>query len=114
MQEFFVTYLGLSLEVQGKIFESIFVILIFLVLQKLIKKFAISKIQDIKGQISVAKDITIHHCSYNSFFSRKHMAANFWFSWNISRIDFGRYCNSFERSSCKYGCLGFHSYTAAI
>ena len=48
MQEFVKTYLGLSVEVQGKIFESLFVILIFLVLQKLIKKFAISKIQDIK------------------------------------------------------------------
>lgn len=48
MQEFINTYLGLSVEVQGKIFESVFVILIFLVLQKLIKKFAISKIQDIK------------------------------------------------------------------
>lgn len=48
MQEFIKTYLGLSLEVQGKIFESIFVVLIFLVVQKLIKKFAISKIQDIK------------------------------------------------------------------
>ena len=48
MQEFLVRYIGLSIEVQGKIFESIFVILIFLVLQKLIKKFAISKILDIK------------------------------------------------------------------
>lgn len=48
MQEFLQTYLGLSLELQKKILESFFIILIILVVQKLTKKFIISKIQDIK------------------------------------------------------------------
>lgn len=48
MQEFLQTYLGLSLELQKKILESFFIILIILVVQKLAKKIIISKIQDIK------------------------------------------------------------------
>jgi small-conductance mechanosensitive channel len=50
MQEFFNTYLGLSLEVQGKILESLFVILIVLIIQKLAKRLIISKISDIKAR----------------------------------------------------------------
>lgn len=48
MQKFFSTYLGLSPEIQSKIFESIFVIVILLLIQKLAKRFIIGKIQDIK------------------------------------------------------------------
>jgi len=48
MQEFLKNYLGLSPELQGKIFESVFVILIIVILQRIVKKFLISKIHDIK------------------------------------------------------------------
>ena len=48
MQNFFSTYLGLSPEIQTKIFESVFVIVTLLLIQKLVKRFVIGKIQDIK------------------------------------------------------------------
>lgn len=48
MQEFFRNYLGLSPEIQTKLFESIFVILIIIVIQRIVKKVLIDKFQDIK------------------------------------------------------------------
>ena len=48
MQEFIQHYLGLSPEIQSKIFESIFVILIIIVIQRIVKKVLINKFHDIK------------------------------------------------------------------
>jgi small-conductance mechanosensitive channel len=48
MQEFLKNYLGLSPDLQGKILESVFVILIVIILQRIAKKILISKIHDIK------------------------------------------------------------------
>lgn len=48
MQELIRDYLGLSPELQVKIFESLFVIFIIVVIQRLLKKFVLGKIADIK------------------------------------------------------------------
>jgi len=48
MQELIKNYLGLSPEIQIKIFESLFVITIIIIIQRLIKKFIIGKIEDIR------------------------------------------------------------------
>ncbi len=48
MQQLIKNYLGLSPEIQIKIFESLFVILIIIIIQRLIKKFIIGKIEDIR------------------------------------------------------------------
>ena len=48
MEKFFETYLGLSPELQVKLFESIFVILIIIIIQRIIRKVLIAKVQDIK------------------------------------------------------------------
>lgn len=48
MQELIKDYLGLSFELQVKIFESLFVILVIIIIQRLIKKFVLGKIADIK------------------------------------------------------------------
>lgn len=48
MEEIFHTYLGLSPEIQHKILESLFVIVIIVTIQKLIKRFVLSRITDIK------------------------------------------------------------------
>ena len=48
MQQFLMNYLGLSSELQGKLLESLFVIIIVVVVQRVVRKFLISKIHDIK------------------------------------------------------------------
>jgi len=48
MEEILQKYLGLSPEMQSKLFESIFVILIIVLIQRLIKKILIAKVQDIR------------------------------------------------------------------
>jgi len=48
MQQFLENYFGLSTEVQTKIFESLFVIIVVVIIQRLIRKFLIGKISDIK------------------------------------------------------------------
>ncbi len=48
MQELIKNYLGLSPEVQVKLFESLFVILIIVIIQRLMKRFVLGKIADIK------------------------------------------------------------------
>jgi len=48
MQELIKDYLGLSPELQVKILESLFVIFIIIVIQRLIKKFVLGKIEDIR------------------------------------------------------------------
>ena len=48
MQELIKNYLGLSFELQVKIFESLFVILVIIIIQRLIKKFVLGNIADIK------------------------------------------------------------------
>jgi len=48
MQQFLQYYFGLSPEVQTKIFESLFVILVVIIIQRLTRKFFIGKISDIK------------------------------------------------------------------
>lgn len=48
MQQILETYFGLSPEVQTKIFESLFVILIIVVVQRLVRRFLLGKISDIK------------------------------------------------------------------
>lgn len=48
MQQFLENYFGLSPEVQTKIFESLFVILVIVVIQRLVRKFLLGKISDIK------------------------------------------------------------------
>ena len=48
MQQVLQNYFGLSPEVQTKIFESLFVILVIIIIQRLIRKFLIGKIADIK------------------------------------------------------------------
>jgi small-conductance mechanosensitive channel len=48
MQKFLNNYFGLSPEIQLKLIESLFVILIIIIIQRLIKKFALGKIADIK------------------------------------------------------------------
>ena len=48
MQDLIKDYLGLSPEVQVKLFESLFVILIIIIIQRLIKRFVLGKIEDIK------------------------------------------------------------------
>lgn len=48
MEEILLKYLGLSTEMQTKLFESIFVILIIVLIQRLIKKILIAKVQDIR------------------------------------------------------------------
>jgi small-conductance mechanosensitive channel len=48
MQKFLENYLGLSPDLQGKLLESLFVIVIVIFIQRIVKKFAISKIHDIK------------------------------------------------------------------
>ena len=48
MQQFLEKFFGLSPEFQTKIFESLFVILVIVIIQRLVKKFFIGKISDIK------------------------------------------------------------------
>jgi small-conductance mechanosensitive channel len=48
MEEILQKYLGLSPEMQSKLFESIFVILIIVLIQRLIKKILLTKVQDIR------------------------------------------------------------------
>jgi small-conductance mechanosensitive channel len=48
MEEILQKYLGLSPEMQSKLFESIFVILIIVLIQRLVKKILIAKVQDIR------------------------------------------------------------------
>ena len=48
MQQFLHNFLGLSPEIQTKIFESLFVILVVIIIQRLTRKFLIGKISDIK------------------------------------------------------------------
>ena len=48
MQQFFHNFFGLSPEIQTKIFESLFVILVVIVIQRLVKRFLLRKISDIK------------------------------------------------------------------
>ena len=48
MEQFLQNYFGLSPEVQTKIFESLFVILVIIIIQRLIKRFLLRKISDIK------------------------------------------------------------------
>ena len=48
MQQFLMNYLGLSSDLQGKLLESLFVIIIIVVVQRVVRKFLISKIHDIK------------------------------------------------------------------
>jgi small-conductance mechanosensitive channel len=48
MQEFLKHYLGLSPDLQTKLFESVFVIVIIILIQRVLKKFLIAKLQDIK------------------------------------------------------------------
>lgn len=48
MKEILQKYLGLSPEMQSKLFESIFVILIIVLIQRLVKKILIAKVQDIR------------------------------------------------------------------
>ena len=48
MQKFIETYLGLSPEVQTKLFESVFVIFVIIIIQRIVKKVLIAKVQDIK------------------------------------------------------------------
>jgi len=48
MQQFLHNFLGLSPEIQAKIFESLFVILVVIIIQRLIKRFLLRKISDIK------------------------------------------------------------------
>ena len=48
MKELIKDYLGLSPELQVKLLESLFVILIIIVIQRLLKKFVLGKIADIK------------------------------------------------------------------
>ena len=48
MQQFLESYFGLSPEVQTKIFESLFVIFVIIVIQRLVRKFFLGKINDIK------------------------------------------------------------------
>lgn len=48
MQEFFKNYFGLSPELQSRILESLLVIIIIIVLQRLIRKFIITRVDDIK------------------------------------------------------------------
>ena len=48
MQEFFKNYFGLSPEIQSRILESLIVIIIIVVLQRLIRKFIITRVDDIK------------------------------------------------------------------
>ena len=48
MQQFLENYFGLSPEVQTKIFESLFVILIIIIVQRLVRRFLLGKISDIK------------------------------------------------------------------
>ncbi len=48
MQQFLDNYFGLSPALQTKIFESLFVIVIVVIVQRLVKKFLLGKISDIK------------------------------------------------------------------
>jgi len=48
MEQFLQNYFGLSPEVQTKIFESLFVILVIIIIQRLVKRFLLRKISDIK------------------------------------------------------------------
>lgn len=48
MEQFLHNFLGLSPEVQTKIFESLFVILVVIIIQRLVKRFLLRKISDIK------------------------------------------------------------------
>jgi small-conductance mechanosensitive channel len=48
MEQFLHNYFGLSPEVQTKIFESLFVILVIIIIQRLVKRFLLRKISDIK------------------------------------------------------------------
>lgn len=48
MEEFLKNYLGLSASLQSKLLESFFVILIIVIIQRVLKKFIVSKISDIK------------------------------------------------------------------
>ena len=48
MQEFFKNYFGLSPELQSRILESLLVIIIIISLQRLIRKFIITRVDDIK------------------------------------------------------------------
>lgn len=48
MQEFLKNYFGLPPEIQVRLIESLFVILIIVILQRLIKRFVLGKIADIK------------------------------------------------------------------
>ncbi len=48
MQKFIETYLGISPEAQTKLFESVFVILVIIIIQRIVKKVLIAKVQDIK------------------------------------------------------------------
>lgn len=48
MEKFIETYLGFSPEIQSKLFESLFVIFIIILIQRIIKKILIAKVLDIK------------------------------------------------------------------
>lgn len=74
MEEFFQTYVGLSPEIQHKIFESLFVIIIIFAIQKLMKRFVIARIADIRVRYQWQK-ITL----YLAVFLIIILIANTWF-----------------------------------